>query len=681
MSNDKCQESFLNMVRDGAGYLATKSPTEGWRQHWCRNNEEMVDCADQSWSTHDIYVSMATFSNRENTREAKFAETFRSFWVDIDQHKNSTYKTVEEIKVEMNRFLFETGLPAPNVLHYTGYGVHFYWAFDRPINREEWQPHAERLQTLLKTHNVAADPITADAARVLRLAGTQNFRYTSDPIETELKIVSKQPIPFDSFVSSLESAAERSPPAQTKSSRKSCSPVLPPTPENVELIKAMLALIDPDPFGPGGGNRARWMRLVWSVAATGWGATAYSIAKNWSQSGDLYNEADFNGVWDSYDPDWQVGEKKGIRFGTLVQHAKEAGYTGSLPKPLNQGPVLLPTLGKLITKPASDYHPQPVQYLVEGSVPLGAIAVIAGEPGVGKSQIAIRLAAAITTGQGLPDHKKFNDLGSVIILANEDDTERTIRPRLEAAAADLTKVHIVEGVTRKGSEVSFFQLDRDIAELQNTTAALGDVRLIIIDPPAAYLGPNVDTYKETDVRRVLAPIAKLAQDTGALVLLVVHLNKRSDASPQQRISGSTAWLAVPRVAFLACEDKATQNRYLVPVKNNLGDDKTGYQYQILERVIQCQDTQVRVSYVDWVAKTDMTANELLCSSQAKGGGAVDAAKQFLQEQLGGGPKSQKELEASAVAAGISMATVQRAKRNLRVESRRSGNGWQWALLS
>jgi hypothetical protein len=118
---------------------------------------------------------------------------------------------------------------------------------------------------------------------------------------------------------------------------------------------------------------------------------------------------------------------------------------------------------------------------------------------------------------------KSKIIGSVIILANEDDAAHTIRPRLDAAGADTDKVYIVEGVAREGKQVDLFQLDTDIAALRLKAEEIGDVRLIIIDPPSAYLGSKVGAYKESDVRRVLAPLTQLAHDTKALVVMVVHL--------------------------------------------------------------------------------------------------------------------------------------------------------------
>jgi putative DNA primase/helicase len=681
MSNSELQEQFLRMIRDSAGYVATLSPSKEWKQWWCENNDEIIAHAEDHQATHNIYFSLATFQNRLNTREAKFVEKICAVFADIDRHENSIYKTDEEIEDAINRFLKSTGLPRPNIKHYTGYGMHVYWAFDQALCLEEWQPIAEQLQILLDTFKVGADPITADAARVLRLPGTQNFRDPTNPVETRLEIVSRELISVDEFSEALATATKAFPAPVKKASQTAPRNDIPYTSENVVLVKSMLDLLDPDPSGEGGGNRAKWMRTVWSVASTGWGEAAYDIARQWSERGDLFDENDFNGVWDSYDPDRQVGDKGSIGFGTLVFYAREAGYVDALPRVIQQpSRHSSPSAGRLITRAACDYEPQPIEWLVDESIPLGAMVVIAGEPGLGKSQIAIRLAAAVTTGNGLPNDQPYADLGSVIILANEDDAERTIRPRLEASGADLSKVHIVEGVAREGEGTDLFQLDQDIIELRIKTAELGDVRMIIIDPPGAYLGSQVDSYKDTDVRRVLAPLAKLAQETGALVLLVVHLNKRSDGSPQQRISGSTAWTAAPRAAYLAVEHQVTKKRYLVPVKNNLGNDRTGFEYQILEKLLTYETTTVKTSYIDWIGISALTAAELLSPPRTSKPSAVDDAKTLLEDELSNGPKSVNELKASAKAAGISWAAIQRAKKELTINSTKLADQWQWTLV-
>lgn len=271
--------------------------------------------------------------------------------------------------------------------------------------------------------------------------------------------------------------------------------------------------------------------------------------------------------------------------------------------------------------------------------------------------------------------------GSVIILANEDDAARTIRPRLDAAGADTKKVHIVEGVVREGQRPDLFQLDTDVADLRARAQEIGDVRLIIIDPPSAYLGAKVDAHKESDVRRVLAPLSQLAQETGALVLLVVHLNKRSDGGAQQRFGGSTAWIAAPRAAFLVAEEEATRRRYMLPVKNNLGNDRLGFEYRVVETLLNYRAGVIKAPYIEWLGTSDRSAAELLSPPRSKGPSAVDEAKDFLRKQLEEGAQLAVDIQNAARGAGISIASLNRAKGELGIKSVKDGNGWTWKLGS
>lgn len=373
----------------------------------------------------------------------------------------------------------------------------------------------------------------------------------------------------------------------------------------------------------------------------------------------------------------------GIGFGTLVHLARQGGYTDEIPggktHSIDHAPIR--NTGRLLTIKASEIEPVPVDWLVTGSIPLGAMAVIGGQPGLGKSQIGIKLAAAVTSGVGLPDGSVFGNLGSVIILANEDDAARTIRPRLDSAGANPDKVHIVQGLVREGKgDPDLFQLDTDIKDLREEAIRIGDVRLIIIDPPAAYLGSKVDSYKDSDVRKVLTPLGTLAQDTGALVLLIVHLNKRTDGNPQQRIGGSTAWIAAPRVAFMVIEDTKNKARFMLPVKNNLGDDKTGFEYRIQEKLVEYPGQTLKTSHIEWLGSSQRSAAELLDPPKPERASAVDEAKQFLEQELGVSPAMVTDLRASAKSAGISWASIQRAKGDLLIIPKKLAAGWQWTLI-
>jgi putative DNA primase/helicase len=682
------QRKYLELFRQGPGYLAYKPVGESFTQKWFATTDEALEIIDQQYTSSDIWVSMGTFPNRRLTREAVNTTGLFSFWLDVDAHKNSKYQSPEEAEAAALKFIRTLGLPEPTAIHRTGYGVHLLWALDSGLPSAEWSRIALKLQSLFKPLDFDADPITADAARILRVAGTINFRHPDSPVESQLQMLTEQLVNPDQFEAVLDQAIVAYPtilPTQTIKTYKTAFNAE-PTPENIDRVKAMLACVDPDPVGAGGGNRANWMRIIWSIASTGWGVESYDLARGWSEQGDLFDEKDFHGVWDSYDPDWSAGKSKsGVGFGTLVHFAKQGGYIGLLPdqKNIKSADHAAPDSSSyLITTLASDIKPEPVRWLVEGSIPLGAMAVISGQPGLGKSQLAIRLAAAVTTGRGLPNSETFSDTGSVIILANEDDSARTIRPRLDAAGADITKVHIVQGVSRHGQvHPDFFQLDTDIRDLRIKAQQIGDVRLVIIDPPSSYLGTKVDSHKDADVRRVLTPLGTLAQETGALVLLVVHLNKRTDGGAQQRIGGSTAWVAAPRVAFLALEDQKTKDRFLLPVKNNLGDDRTGFQYQICEQLIDYGDQTIKAPHVEWLATTQRSVHELLDPPKRDRTTAVDDAKAFLEDELATGVKTVTDLKESAKSAGISWASVQRAKKELVISSAKVADHWEWQLLA
>jgi hypothetical protein len=670
--NFSAQAQFLQQARSGAGFVCFR-PVGGtlFEKHFT-DIGGALKLIDLHGKQADTWVSMATYSIPGESRSQKNAERLCALWLDIDAHEGSKFKSVADVKTALDDFLHNTGLPKPSLLHCTGYGIHAIWTFTQAIPKSEWQPVAANLQNLTQRLRLGADPITADAARILRVPGTMNFRNPDEPKLAELEETGVGHQEFDVVAAAIDDALLKFP-AEAKAHGKhvfagkfDC----PETNENIAFVEAMLAVINPDMPYP------EWRDAVWSVAATGWDCS-YELARAFSERGTSWNEDDFNRVWDSFDC------TRGIGFGTLVHYARRGGYTGKIPStyPISQDRPRPAAPRGLVTICAADVKPEHVEWLVDQSFPLGMLVVIGGQPGLGKSQISINLAAGVTTGKGLPKGGVFNNHGSVIILANEDDAARTIRPRLDAAGADISKVHIVQGVAREGADVDMFQLDSDIAGLRDRVQEIGNVRLIIIDPPSAYLGSKIDSYKDSDVRRVLMPLGNLAQETGAMILLIVHLNKRTDGGAQQRFSGSTAWTAAPRVGFMVAEDPITKQRLMLPVKNNIGDDRLGYQYHIAEKLIHYDEQTFRSSHIVWDGTTNRSVADLLVPAKGAKTSAVDEAKTFLEDELADGPMPVEKLMLTAKVAGISWPSVTRAKGRLLISSTKVGDGWTWTLIS
>lgn len=154
----------------------------------------------------------------------------------------------------------------------------------------------------------------------------------------------------------------------------------------------------------------------------------------------------------------------------------------------------------------SEVQSKPVQWLWEGRVPFGKLTLLDGEPGSGKSLLALDLAARVSRGATMPISRvKSQGPANVVIYNDDDNIADTIRPRLEAAGADVNRVRIVDG-------------EMTAAEVQDLRPAL-----IVIDPVSVYLCQAHET--NVPPRKVLKQLSRLARESGAAVLAVQYLPK------------------------------------------------------------------------------------------------------------------------------------------------------------
>ena len=260
----------------------------------------------------------------------------------------------------------------------------------------------------------------------------------------------------------------------------------------------------------------------------------------------------------------------------------------------------------------------------------------------------------------------------------KDDPGDTIRPRLDAAGADVSCVHVLEAVRVPRSDGSLleknFNLETDIAALEDALNRLPDVRLIVIDPISAYLG-GADSNTNAEVRGLLAPLAALAAKYGVAILAVTHLRK-SGGTAVHRAIASIAFVAAARAVRAVAPDPAdTERRLMLPVKQNLAANVGGLAFRV-----EVQDGTARVAWEP--GAVSLEANDVLSGLEDQDGhGARKEAESFLSDLLADGPLSVKKIEKEAKAAGFSWITVRRAKGALGVLSGKRGfdDGWSWWL--
>lgn len=323
----------------------------------------------------------------------------------------------------------------------------------------------------------------------------------------------------------------------------------------------------------------------------------------------------------------------------------------------------------------SDIAPKPLRWLWPGRIPLGKLTLLMGDPGLGKSLLTVDIASCVTRGEKFPDGAKCEP-GSVIFLSAEDDPADTIRPRLDAAGADVSRAHILEAVRVQLSDGSLtekaFNLETDLAALEGALRDNPDVRLIVIDPISAYLG-GVDSGSNTEVRGMLAPLAALAAEYGVAVLCVTHLRKSGGIAVYRAID-SIAFTAASRAHWtVATDPEDADRRPFLPVKQNLSASTGGLAFRI-----EAQNGIPRLAWEQGAVA--LAANEVL-NVEAQDQSERREAKAWLEELLTDGPVAVKKITEEANAAGFSVATVRRAKAALSVVASKSGyqGAWQWQL--
>jgi putative DNA primase/helicase len=390
--------------------------------------------------------------------------------------------------------------------------------------------------------------------------------------------------------------------------------------------------------------------------------------------------------------------------GDVSDYIANGGTRDSLLALIDAVPIVSPPAGAdakpigddeqtgLIVRTASDIEAEPITWLWPNRIALGKQTLIAGDPGLGKSQLTAFLTAVITTGGEWPCGEGRAERGSVVIFSAEDDAADTIKPRLIAAGADCTRVQIAEAVTAddgKGNRSRrMFHLEADLAHLEALLSKTGDVRLVIIDPITAYLG-GVDTHRNSDVRGVLGLVAEMAARRRIAVVVISHWNKSGAGSAMNRITGSGAFVAAVRAAFMVAkdpDDDSDTRRLFVPMKNNLARTDGGLAFRLEQRLVG--EREIVASAVTWESeRVTRTADEILAAADSAGEhrSARDEAIEWLKELLAEGPLDAKEIRAQAEGAGLTWATVRRAKDRLGIRPERRSEGcggegkWLWAL--
>lgn len=175
--------------------------------------------------------------------------------------------------------------------------------------------------------------------------------------------------------------------------------------------------------------------------------------------------------------------------------------------------------------------PEP-DFLVDGVLPEGA-SLLASKPKVGKTLLAMGISLAISTGEDAYGTSGVTQ-GRVLFLALEGD-RRGMKRRLARMLDGREAPKNLDIVTH------FPPLpDGGIDLLRKYVAAFPETRLIVIDTLKRVRGRGKLGRNQYDEDyEALAPLAEFYNDTHTSVLVIHHLNKRTDGDDLDTVSGST----------------------------------------------------------------------------------------------------------------------------------------------
>lgn len=236
----------------------------------------------------------------------------------------------------------------------------------------------------------------------------------------------------------------------------------------------------------------------------------------------------------------------------------------------------------MMLEPLSEIVPAEVEWLWPGFIAADKLALLVGEPGVGKTLTALDIAARVTTGAPWPTDPPGTERrkpASVILLSEMDDSADTLRPRLAAVGADLNRVHLLRTYIKvDGSRAVLpFSVGGNLDMLADCVNKVSDCQLVVIDPLSLYVEGSLN---RREITMLLGSLIELAVKKRLAILVVSHTG-RAQFHYSSQVTARFA--AAARTVWRVVDDRReTGRRVLVPLKNNLGTDREGLAFKIEE---------------------------------------------------------------------------------------------------
>lgn len=292
----------------------------------------------------------------------------------------------------------------------------------------------------------------------------------------------------------------------------------------------------------------------------------------WSQTSDKFDPVDAARVWETCH-----AEHTGFR--AVFSEAQRRGWVNPMAgvaptaRPTTAAPISLAPvdLSDLMT---AELAPPP--FVITPYCPRNVVTLLGGHGGIGKSMLALTMAAHVATGR--PWMATEVEQGKAVFLSFEDSAE-IVKFRLRCIVEEYqlpipTDLSIWDGTEIEAELMREAHIGgmADMVETPTMAAVdalVKDAALVVIDNASDTFGGGENVRAQ--VRKFVRRLARLAKDNGASVMLLVHIDKSAakNGANGNSYSGSTAWhnSARSRLALVELEDKSIELHH---EKLNLG---------------------------------------------------------------------------------------------------------------
>ncbi len=325
--------------------------------------------------------------------------------------------------------------------------------------------------------------------------------------------------------------------------------------------------------------------------------------------------------------------------------------------------------------PASTIRPTEPRFLLYPYIPRGELTWFEGATKSGKTFAAIDIIARMTRGEAFATGARIEQ-GRVAILTCEDAPAHTIIPRLIAAGACMDMVKIIR-VEDAGEETPpTFEHDLDGIKRGLYEDGTG---LLFVDGTFGFLDvQDSNSYRES--YRAMLPLVAMLRELGIGAIAVRHIRK-SDGSALNRGIGSVGFASLARSTISIAvdrDDETGARRLFAHAGSNLAEIGPTLAFTI--EGVEIEGFERSVGRTVWGSIVNATADEVMAERDGEDRSALDAACDFLQDQLLAGPRLSLDTYAAATRARISRATLRRAQKRLGVTRTRVGAQGPWQMI-